>query len=209
MNRLDYNYHNGSIDYIGAICPSCAISAQFVQKAYHQKQIVNGVREHWLIAVCNSCQEVAFVHGLSNPDGANILQIFPYSKLSSQIEFVPNSVAENANETALCMRIGTWTAAVIMCRRTVQTSVYDLGAPGKNLFEQIDWLASNGKISPNLKDWAHEIRHFGNFGAHPDELFGDVTQQDAETTFEFLKVFLQNVYEMPARVNRSRERRSK
>src|SRR5256885_14569218 len=58
-------------------------------------------------------------------------------------------------------------AVVVMCRRAMQNVAEDKGAAGDNLEKQVDDLATKGFITANLRRAAHEVRHFGNFGAHP------------------------------------------
>jgi hypothetical protein len=57
-----------------------------------------------------------------------------------------------------------------MCRRALEASCLDLGAPKNKVLEKmIDWLEDKRIITPYLKDAAHNIRLGGNRGAHPPE----------------------------------------
>jgi Ribonuclease G/E len=76
-----------------------------------------------------------------------------------------------------------------------------LGAKKKRLTDQIDELATQGKITEPLKEFAHEIRVTRNMGAHPDkDGLEEVTEQDAKDIVEFTREFLHHVYVMPAKL---------
>jgi hypothetical protein len=90
----------------------------------------------------------------------------------------------------------------------LQASCKDFAAEGKNLINQIDDLASKGKITIALRDMAHDVRKLGNEGAHPDEDgLGDVTQADADDIIEFTRQYFEHVYVMPARSAAFKKRR--
>ena len=64
-----------------------------------------------------------------------------------------------------------------MCRRAIEPLAGDkLGAKSKDakgatrkLYELIDLLHADGFITRDLRDSAHELRHFGNYGAHAQD----------------------------------------
>jgi len=61
-----------------------------------------------------------------------------------------------------------------MCRRALEASCLDLGAPKDNVLEKmIDSLEANRKITPYLKEAAHKVRLGGNRGAHPNSAGAD------------------------------------
>jgi len=56
-----------------------------------------------------------------------------------------------------------------------------------------------------MKDWAHNIRILGNWGAHPDkDGLKNVDETTAKEAMEFIKSFFTYVYVMPKRVADSR-----
>ena len=71
----------------------------------------------------------------------------------------------------------------------------------QKLHQQIDWLAETGAITPQLKELAHELRFFGNDGAHPDrDGLENVSKEDAAVALGFLEDFLRYAYVLPRRV---------
>ncbi len=71
----------------------------------------------------------------------------------------------------------------------------------KKLMDQIDELATKGKLTASLKDYAHEVRLTGNDGAHPDkDGLKDVSEKDADDSIAFTRHFFDSVYVTPARL---------
>jgi Domain of unknown function (DUF4145) len=64
-------------------------------------------------------------------------------------------------------------------------------------------MADEGALDRNLAEWAKEIRLVANVGAHFDSV-DDVSPEEAENLSRLLRELLRYLYEMPARIGRSR-----
>lgn len=118
---------------------------------------------------------------------------------------MPQPIASDASEAFRCFGVDAWRATVAIARRAIQASAYQQGAPNKNLYEQINWLDEQRKITPQMRQMAHEIRLSGNDGAHPDkDGLKDVGKEQAAAVLAFLRDFLRQLYQMPARLERAR-----
>ena len=85
-----------------------------------------------------------------------------------------------------------------MCRRAMQSMAEDKGAKGRDLKAEIDDLLAKGLITKSLHDAAHEIRFFGNFGAHPrDDGLDNISREDAEQIISLTWDFLTDLYVRP------------
>ena len=74
----------------------------------------------------------------------------------------------------------------------------DKGAKGSTLAEQINDMLKQGRITKSLHDAAHEVRYFGNFGAHPrDDGLDNISQEEAEEVIEIVSQLLTDLYERP------------
>ncbi len=95
-----------------------------------------------------------------------------------------------------------------MCRRALQGSVLQQGAdPKKDLREQIDELNDKNpdRFTNDIRDWAHNIRIFGNWGSHPDnDGLKDVDKSIAVDVIQFMKSYFEYVYVMPRKVANAR-----
>jgi len=134
----------------------------------------------------------------------------PHSAQAEVPAGVPGPIVADYKEAQLALGYELYKAAAVMFRRSVQGAAIDKGAPiEKRLRDQIDWLAANGRITGDMKDWAHELRLFGNAGAHPgDDLLENVSAAEAADSFAFARAFLDYLYVMPDRIARAREARA-
>jgi hypothetical protein len=64
-------------------------------------------------------------------------------------------------------------------------------------------MADEGALDRNLAEWAREIRIAGNAGAHFDPA-APVSADEADDLARLLRALIEYLYEMPARIRRSR-----
>ena len=75
------------------------------------------------------------------------------------------------------------------------------GGQGSNLYQKI-----NSVIPDDLKDLVHEIRKWGNIGAH--DLIANVKKDDANTILDFAEKMFWYLFIMPSEIQRSKNRRN-
>ena len=76
----------------------------------------------------------------------------------------------------------------------------------KNIYDRIEALASGGRLTPDLRDWAHQLRLGGADAAHDLDPF---TQEEADELLGFAELYLTYVYTLPERLKERRERAAK
>lgn len=86
------------------------------------------------------------------------------------------------------------------CRTVLELSCDVLGAEGKTLLKRLENLRDQNVLTGVLYEWATQIRLSGNAAVHDFE----GTAAEAEEMVEFTKLFLQYVFELPARVKEAR-----
>ena len=93
-----------------------------------------------------------------------------------------------------------------MFRRALQSALVILGSNHDlDLINQINSLDS---LPPDIKDWAHQIRIFGNWGAHPDkDNLKEVDADDVAEVHDFISKFFTYMFIMPEKVKLSRAKR--
>jgi hypothetical protein len=122
---------------------------------------------------------------------------------------IPNEIADAYREGVRAMWAQAPRAAAVMFRRTLEAIVKISGSPAaqtaakQNLASGLTVMADEGALDRNLAEWAKEIRVVANSGAHFD-LVDDVTPEEAENLSRLLRGLFQYLYEMPARISRSR-----
>lgn len=126
-------------------------------------------------------------------------------------DVVSPDVLEDFRSALKCFEFGEYRASAAMARRCLQTSILEFGAASsESLFGQIDSLHTKrpDRFTKDIKDWAHEIRLFGNWGAHPDEDgLKDVDKDTAAQVIDFLKAYFEYVYKLPREVENARKKR--
>jgi hypothetical protein len=120
-------------------------------------------------------------------------------------DVVPEDVLGDYKEGVISLKNKCYKAAVSMFRRSLQSAMINLGANVKD--ELIEQIKGIGSLTSDIKDWAHNIRIFGNWGVHPqDDNLKNIDQLKAEEVRSFLEEFFNYVYVMPNRVARARNR---
>lgn len=215
------------------MCPHCNTKAQFnlmfpeIDWRNKDETLSNVEKASWEIGTgtfkysyyiwkCQVCSKLVFrAHEKSiYKPGATLIGQFPsIIRLDSKFEdLVPKEILEDFLSAIKCFEFQEFRPASAMCRRSLQSSVLEQGASeNKDLFDQIDELneKSPDRFTSDIKDWAHNIRIFGNWGAHPDtDGLKDVDEDIAKEVIDFLKSYFHYVYVMPKKVADSRLRKS-
>jgi hypothetical protein len=153
-------------------------------------------------------------HSKQNPystdqmlEAAGWIAQYPSTKTEAAEKFtmyVPASALADYEEGLRCMAAGAPRAAASMFRRALQDSLIQLGADQKaDLMDQIKEVP---KLTEDIKDWAHNIRIFGNWGAHPQQdLLKGVDEKKAREVRDFIDEFFNYVYVMPGKVVSARK----
>jgi hypothetical protein len=122
-------------------------------------------------------------------------------------EYLPENIFEDLKEGTVNFSNNCFKSSVVMFRRSLQNAMINLGADKeKDLIDQIKSL----DIPNSLKDWAHNIRIFGNRGSHPQQdNLKEITKEIAEDVKKFIDEFFNYSYVMPGRVIKARDINSK
>ena len=162
--------------------------------------------DQWWMGKCNACEMPMLVCGRGS-------RILPPPQPSPSDERIPEHIRADLDEAKLCMTVGAARACATMARGAIQATCLLKGAnEGKKLYEQIAQLASKGLITTELRDWATEVRHLGNDGAHPPKDFDKdtISEEDASDSLELAEQFLEVIFVTPAlAAERKRKRTEK
>lgn len=167
--------NNGQFSLRG-ICPypDCARPSVFIQLAATSAGITMGTNRPRLAAImqCQGCQHyiLAIVDHMNGQSvGHRYLEHYPIGAPNQAIATeIPVHIAEDFKEALRCMFVNAYNATAEMCRRAMEATCLDLGAPPNKVLEKmIDWLEAQRIITPYLKEAAHKVRLGGNRGAHP------------------------------------------
>lgn len=114
---------------------------------------------------------------------------------------VPEHIAEAASEAHKIFAIDAVRSAVLMSRAVIEATCKDHDVSSGSLATKIDAMNKAGHINNFTKEVAHTIRTFGNDMAHGDFIV-DLDTEDAREVLAFMDDFLQQVYQLKARLGR-------
>lgn len=117
---------------------------------------------------------------------------------------VPPAIASSYLEARRSLRGGNFTAAALMCRRTIEIVANHFNAVGGNLDKKLQDLRARRVIDERMYIWADRVlRHLGNKGAHEEEIKPD----DAADAVEFTRAIVWHLFVFEAAFQRHMERR--
>lgn len=202
------------------VCPHCGAKAHLVliHNDYYLKG--NGDQYNHVTFRCKPCKKISVrvYHSSQNPYSSDQnlsmerwVAKFPSNDTTPDKKFTahaPSEVLADYEEGLICLSAGADKAAVGMFRRAMQDAMINLGADQK--LDLIDQIKNVSALTKDIKDWAHNVRIFGNWGAHPQEdLLKDVTPELAQEVRELMEEFMNYVYVMPGKVVAARKRYEK
>lgn len=123
------------------------------------------------------------------------------------------SLKETVSEASFCLTHSRFVAAAILFRRAIQIFAKDiLGAKGRGLSSQLEWLKSNKnfleiELSEVFHDNAKIIKDIGDQGAHPDDDFTlhNFTKEDADGLHDLFISIVTEVFVKPAKMQAIQE----
>jgi hypothetical protein len=119
---------------------------------------------------------------------------------------VPKPIAASYLEARRCLRGQNFTAAALMCRRTIEIVCKHFNASGRDLDKKLHDLKVRLVIDERMHGWADRVlRHLGNKGAHDAE--DEIKADDAADAVEFTKAIVWHLFVFEAAFHRHMERR--
>jgi hypothetical protein len=191
---------NPQLFNLDVTCPACSRDVRALPKSEPVYRIGSSDQMSHIICTCprSSCNKVMFVE--YDRLNRRARRVFPYSAHSaSQLHpAIPNAIREDLAEARRCLSGGGYKGSVAMSRRAMQSIATQESAKGKTLKAQIDKLLRKGRITKSLHETAHEIRFFGNFGAHPQkDGLDNISATDAATVLRLVDSFVIDLYIRP------------
>lgn len=120
---------------------------------------------------------------------------------------VPYDIAVAYGEARKCFKATSYTAAAIMCRKTLEGITEAHNIESRNLAQGLKKMRDEGIIENRLYEWADALRVSGNEAAHG---VGSTTSaQDARDIMDLTNAILEYVFTFRDTFERWKERRSK
>lgn len=123
-------------------------------------------------------------------------------RLSEQI---PKELRNAHDEARKCFDSKAYTAAVVMCGRTLEGTCEKQGIKERTLQRSLDEMKTRGIIDSHLSEWADTLRGVRNTAAHYNDQ--DVSRQDASDALAYCEALLDYLYVLKARFEEMKARR--
>ena len=160
---------------------------------------------------CGNCYggyiaEIKLIHTADTPHKQNgnienysyFISEYPLTKETKSPEHLPSNINKFFLQSANSLKFGNLDASSMMSRKVLEVAVKTLNPEGTgSLYRRIENLFELGKITEDLKDWAHIIRDDGNEASHEEE---PVTEEFANELLSFTEMFLMYTFTMPGMV---------
>lgn len=118
----------------------------------------------------------------------------------------PRPVQVALDEAFRCYRTRAYTAAVIMCRKTLEGVCASHGVNAKSLAGMLKAMQTTGLIDNRLFEWSDALRVAGNEAAHG--VGTTVSQQDARDLLDFTTAIIDYLFSYRDQFEKFRTRRS-
>ena len=122
-------------------------------------------------------------------------------------ESFPKPIKEAYQEAIACFKGKAFTAAAIMCRKTLEGICNTHSINARNLASGLKEMKDKGIIENHLYEWADALRIFGNEAAHDVNV--TISSQDAKDIVDFTDALLEYVFTFKDKFNEFTKRRMK
>jgi hypothetical protein len=147
------------------------------------------------ILICTNCNKPSFIEAKSG----KILGTTPAAIMGKDIIGLPDDVKALYDEARKCTSNNAYTSAVLTCRKILMHVAVEKGAKdGRNFIDYIEYLAQNGYIPPDGKDWVDYIRTKANEANHEIAI---MSLTEADDLITFTEMLLRLVYEFKHRLS--------
>src|SRR5579875_1785339 len=205
-------------------CPHCGAEKMGFNLVYQVPATVppGQPAKYRVPAICFNCEEMVVLifentgQGQRQPTQCNadptregwaVVNTYPKPKPSRCPSHTPDELKRVFLQAANALKRGDPDASGVMSRKVVDISTQRLleaeSGNYRNIYQRVEAVAAKGLLTPELKEWAHELRLGGGDAAHDLNPF---TQEEADELLEFAELYLTYVYTLP---NRLKERRAR
>jgi hypothetical protein len=150
------------------------------------------------IASHNRTHPLQYKGDLNGSQNFIVLKVYPTLEETKVPEHVPKTVASPFVQAVETRVAGHYDAAGAMYRKSLDVGLKAIDPELKGtLYARIETLASQNKLTPSLKEWAHEIRLDGNDASHDEKA---LSKTEADEMHAFTQLVLTYLFTLPEMV---------
>ena len=179
-------------------CPHCSISNPSLMHVYDTMSTDHEGRNsrYWALYVCKKCGSMvtASAKGWKEPT----LQIFP-SNIEISDDF-PRGTKKILEQSIASIHAPA--GAVMLAASSVDAMLKKKNYKDGSLYERIEKAVEEHLLTPEMANWAHEVRLDANDQRHADEKVSIPSGEDAKKVIDFTKAIAEYLFVLPARIKR-------
>ena len=191
-------------------CPHCGVATPLLTKVNNTIVVDRGDNFSmiYVTAACSRCKQVTlfaayaltkdWARGNPDPSEASILKMYP------DVPKVPEGLPTSA-QRFLQQAIESKHApdgAVMLAASAIDAMLKAKGYTSGSLYSRIETASEQNILTPDMRDWAHEIRLFANEPRHADDQFQGYQSKDVDQILEFSNALAEYLFVLPARVSK-------
>jgi hypothetical protein len=188
-------------------CNSCAALVDAtILKDYSGVEEGSGLPYKYSFLKCPKCNSPFLVVQEDFGDGWDD----PYRMYPSQNKInssYPEPIIKAYSEAHACFKTKAYTAAAIMCRKTLEGICVEHKIKERNLATSLKKMKAQGIIENRLFEWADTLRISGNEATH--DLDVTIAADDARDIMEFTNALLEYVFTFKDKYEQYKKRQDK
>jgi hypothetical protein len=192
-------------------CAVCrAYTDSQVVGTYLPPRVNNEPQRMYNLLGCPRCSTPSVVRQTNNGDlirgdvWEDVITLYPSDANRPQSN-VPIAITAALSEARASYGARAYTAAAIMCRKTLELICASHGARERSLVRSVQKLRDDGVIDDQLYNWSDALRIAGNEAAHGQ---GEATSEsDARDMLEFTNAILEYLFSYRDRFEQFQRRR--
>ncbi len=189
-------------------CPYCKVTTEVEILASSDLYVDAILRtERTTFVRCLKCANTYLVFQSSDDDFENDLED-PYILYPPQVSLggaIPEHLRDIFLEAHTCFKAKAYSAAILMCRKTLEGIVEENEIPVRNLSSALKEMKDKGIIENRLYEWADTLRISGNEAAHNTK--SKIASQDVEDILDFTHALLEYIFTFQEKFDKFKERR--
>lgn len=181
-------------------CPHCGVDRPSLiqQNRFETANYMSSNARTWATYVCSRCGMVVTAWCTKGDGKAEVQAMFPSA--DSVDDAIPGK-AKQFLEQAL-NSLSAPAGAVMLAASAVDAMLKEKNYVEGSLYSRIDKAASDGLITKDMAEWAHEVRLDANDQRHADSAKDLPTEIEARSSIDFVKALGQFMFILPSRVKR-------
>ena len=179
-------------------CPHCNIDKpNFTVCTYFEtREHTGGFLRYWGCYQCARCGGVVTASALKNH--GEIVDMFPEVKKIDDV--IPASVKKFLRQAIDSQHSPD--GAVMLSASAVDSMLKEKGLIEGKLYPRIKEAVKKQIITPEMSEWAHQVRLDANDSRHADEEAIDFTIEDAKNSINFAFALAEYLFVLPSKVRR-------